>query len=153
MSKRITQSIFGLRVKFLHSRKIKMEHQIERTISSSHDLFVNGQWFIEKKVTEELPDVVKNWHTRQIDDEDIGIMKWYAIVQTIDKDGQVIDESIQKFPEDLDIDSFMTEWESGWNPTLGQESTGDLEEINPMDILKIHWCGCATERVCPNEKK
>ena len=130
-----------------------MEHQIERTIYSSGlevvleiipgilltsdkkmdrtaaNLFVNGQWFIEKKVTEELPDVVKNWHTRQIDDEDIGIMKWYAIVQTIDKDGQMIDESIQKFPEDLDIDSFMTEWESGWNPTLGQESTGFFSSL------------------------
>ena len=107
-----------------------MEHQIERTrtISSTHDLFVNGQWFIEKKVTEELPDVVKNWHTRQIGDE-IGTMKWCAIVQTIDKDGQMIDESIQTVPEDLDIDSFNTEWESGWKPTLGQESTGFFSSL------------------------
>ena len=30
-----------------------MEHQIQRTISSTHDLFVDGHWFIEKKLTED----------------------------------------------------------------------------------------------------
>ena len=94
-----------------------MEHQIQRTISSTHDLFEERHWFIEKKLNDH--DVVTNWHTRQIDAVD-GTLKWYAVVETTDKDGQTIEKSIQTFLEDLDTDSFKTEWESGWNPTLSQ---------------------------------
>ena len=105
-----------------------MEHQIERMNHTTHDLFVDGQLFNETKLTERIHDVVNYWHTRQIGD-DASTLKWYAVVRTDDKDGQTIKESIRTFPEDLDIDSFKTEWESAWNPTLVQKSTGVFSSL------------------------
>ena len=61
-----------------------MEQQIQRTITSEHELNVDGQWFTEKKNSEELQDVVHTIHSQKIGDEKINVK------QTID--GNLIEE-------------------------------------------------------------
>ena len=103
-----------------------MKHQIERTITSEHQLLVNGQMFVEKKTSKELHGMVVTIHSRQID----GV--YLKLSQTKGKDGLLIDESIETSIDTRNccrgkcnnqshknintIFKFNSEWESGWNP-------------------------------------
>ena len=111
-----------------------MEHQIQTTIvsewCSEHQLFVEGELFIEKKESEEdLHDVVRISHSRQIGD------KFYKICQTqdgsVDKDGgKLTEEEVETNLEtEEEINEFKSAWESGWQPTLNQ--------AYPMDFLHL----------------
>ena len=106
-----------------------MEHQIQRSIFTEHQLVVEGQLFVEKKETtqwsnrsesaEDLHDVVRESHSRQIGDD-----KFYTIHQTVDKDGKVADHTIDTNLEtEEDVEAFNAEWTSGWHPTLITESS------------------------------
>ena len=109
---------------------------MDRTITYEHELLVDGQWFTEKKKYEELQDdVVHIMHSQQIGDDKI------TVKQTIDKDGNQIDEdgkltdepTIVTNMDNDDIASFKTKWESGWNPKLPQE---DFESTGFFSSLK-----------------
>ena len=108
-----------------------MEQQIQRTITSEHELNVDGQWFTEKKNSEELQDVVHTIHSQKIGDEKINVK------QTID--GNLIEEPTIETSKDLDIASFKTDWQSGWNPKLGQKSepTGFFSTWNIEDFINL----------------
>ena len=106
-----------------------MEHQIQRSISSEHQLLVEGKLFVEKKesfawlepTSEDLQDVGRVSHTRQIGDD-----KFYTIHQTVDKDGNMTDQTIDtNLKTEEDVDTFHAEWESGWHPTLTESSSSD----------------------------
>ena len=90
-------------------------------------LFVDGQWFTERKQRwsrssepGELQDETLH-HTQKIGDD-----KFITIVQKVDKHGHQLTDGYKKWTsKDLDIDSFMTEWKSGWKPA------------NPLDFSLI----------------
>ena len=101
-----------------------MEHQIQRSISSEHQLLVEGKLFVEKKESFtwlEPTSERRVSHTRQIGDD-----KFYTIHQTVDKDGNMTDQTIEtNLKTEEDLDTFHAEWESGWHPTLTESSSSD----------------------------
>ena len=113
-----------------------MEHQIQRSISSEHQLLVEGKLFVEKKesfawlepTSEDLLYVGRVSHTRQIGDD-----KFYTIHQIMDKDGNMTDRTIDTNLEEEDFDKFNAEWEAGWHPVLKTDPSLVLTESSSSD--------------------
>ena len=106
-----------------------MKHQIQWTITSKHKLHVDGQWFKKKNNFEELQEEVGH----AIQSQKIGDKK-ITMEQTIIVNDKNNEPSIETLT-DLDIASFKTEWQSGWNPKLGQDH--ESETIGFFSSWKI----------------
>ena len=79
--------------------------------------------------SEDLQDVGRVSHTRQIGDD-----KFYTIHQTVDKDGNMTDQTIDtNLKTEEDVDTFHAEWESGWHPVLKTDPSLVLTETSSSD--------------------
>ena len=112
-----------------------MENQIHHSVTTEHELMVDGKTFKEVremvKISEESkPEKSTLVHMRSIED------RYYTVHQTMNN-GQVEDEKIEtNLEEENGINLFKEEWEAVWNPpTIGQKVNGIVNRFK--NILKF----------------